>query len=258
MSRLYILPEEHFAQIERLLPRDPLGRGRPPKVSDRDALEGVLHALRTGTPWRDLPQDYGPWHTIYMRWVRWIKRGIWENMLKILQCLKHLEMEIVFLDSTIVRAHQHAAGAPKKKGEQAIGRSRGGLTTKIHLLCASESDALEVQLTAGQRNDAPVGEALLQTLDPRDGITQAAMDKAYDSNPIRVLLKGKGIDPVIPPKANRVELIDYDKQSYKLRNKVERLFNKLKQFRRVATRYEKLKENFLAFVMLALIVIMLR
>lgn len=139
-----------------------------------------------------------------------------------------------------------------------MGRSRGGLTTKIHLLCASESDALEVQLTAGQRHDAPVGETLLQSLDPRDGIRQAAMDKAYDSTPIRILLLGKGIDPVIPPKANRVELIDYDQQSYKQRNKVERLFNKLKQFRRVATRYEKLKDHFLAFVVLALIVMMLR
>ena len=84
------------------------------------------------------------------------------------------------------------------------------------------------------------------------------MDKAYDTNAMRALLKSKGIEAVIPPKAHRVELIDYDKPSYRQRNKVERLFNKLKQFRRVATRYEKLKENFLAFVTLALIVIMLR
>ena len=114
MNRLYILSDEDFAQIERLLPRDPLGRGRPPKVSHRDALEGILHALRTGTPWRDLPKDYGPWHTIYMRWVCWIRRGVWEEISKLLQRLKHLELEIVFLDSTIVRAHQHAAGARKK------------------------------------------------------------------------------------------------------------------------------------------------
>lgn len=115
-----------------------------------------------------------------------------------------------------------------------------------------------MELSAGPRNDAPVGEAMLQGLDPRDGITHAALDKAYDSHPIRTLLNAKGINPVIPPKANRVELIDYDKQLYKQRNKVERLFNKIKPFRRIATRYEKLDANFLAFVVLALIVILLR
>jgi transposase len=98
----------------------------------------------------------------------------------------------------------------------------------------------------------------IDALDPRERIDRAAMDKAYDSNQIRAKLNAKDITPVIPPKANRLEIIVYDKQSYKQRNKVERLFNKLKQFRRVATRYEKLKANFLAFVILALIVIMLR
>jgi transposase len=103
-----------------------------------------------------------------------------------------------------------------------------------------------------------MGEEMIDALDPREGIRQAAMDKAYDSNAIRAKLTAKGITPVIPPKANRLEIIVYDTEQYKQRNKVERLFNKLKQFRRVATRYEKLKATFLAFVILALIVIMLR
>ena len=103
-----------------------------------------------------------------------------------------------------------------------------------------------------------MGEEMLDALDTREGIRQTAMDKAYDSNAIRAKLTAKGIAPVIPPKANRLESIVYDKAPYKQRNKVERLFNKLKQFRRVATRYEKLKATFLAFVILALIVIMLR
>ena len=125
-------------------------------------------------------------------------------------------------------------------------------------MCASEADGIEIRLTAGPAGDAPVGEARVDALDPCDGIQHAAMDKAYDSNAIRAKLDAKGITPVIPPKANRLDLIVYDKERYKQRNKVERLFNKLKQFRRVATRYEKLKANFLAFVTLALIVIMLR
>ena len=117
---------------------------------------------------------------------------------------------------------------------------------------------MDIRITAGQAGDAPVGEEMIDILDTREGIRPAAMDKAYDSNAIRAKLDAKGIDPVIPPKANRLEIILYDKEQYKQRNKVERLFNKLKQFRRVATRYEKLKATFLAFVTLALIIIMLR
>ena len=117
---------------------------------------------------------------------------------------------------------------------------------------------MDLRITAGQAGDAPVGEEMIDAIDTREGIRQAAMDKAYDSNAIRAKLDAKGIDPVIPPKANRLEIIVYDKAQYKQRNKVERLFNKLKQFRRVATRYEKLKATFLAFVILALIIIMLR
>jgi putative transposase len=99
---------------------------------------------------------------------------------------------------------------------------------------------------------------MIDALDPCEGIMQAAMDKAYDSNAIRAKLAAKGIEPVIPPKANRRDVMRYDKEQYKQRNKVERLFNKIKQFRRVATRYEKLTATFLGFVILALIVIMLR
>jgi transposase len=99
---------------------------------------------------------------------------------------------------------------------------------------------------------------MIDTLEPRERIVQAAMDKAYDSNAIRAKLVAKGIEPVIPPKANRLEIIVYDKEQYKQRNKVERLCNKIKQFRRVATRDEKLTATFLAFVTLALIIIMLR
>lgn len=115
MDRLYYLTDEQFEQINRLLPPEDRRRGRPPKVKNREALEGILHVLRTGTPWRDLPKAYGPWHTIYRRWQRWIESGVWGNILRLLKRLKGLELKIVFVDSTVVRAHQHAAGAAKKK-----------------------------------------------------------------------------------------------------------------------------------------------
>jgi transposase len=115
MNRLYYLTEEQFAPINRLLPPEESGRGRPPTVSNRDAWEGILPILRTGTPWRDLPQAYGAWHTIYMRWQRWVERGVWWQILMMLKRLKRIDLQLVFLDSTVVRAHQHAAGAPKNR-----------------------------------------------------------------------------------------------------------------------------------------------
>ena len=114
-DRWYYLTDEQFEQINRLLPPEDSGRGRPPTVKNREALEGILHILRTGTPWRDLPAAYGPWHTIYRRWQRWIARGVWGDILKLLKRLKGVDLKIVFLDSTVVRAHQHAAGATKKR-----------------------------------------------------------------------------------------------------------------------------------------------
>jgi transposase len=128
----------------------------------------------------------------------------------------------------------------------------------MHAVCGSESDARDIRITVGQAGDAPVGEELIDVLETREGIRQAAMDKAYDSNAIRAKLAAKGIDPVIPPKASRLESIVSDKAPYQQRNKVERLFNQLKQCRRVATRDEKLKATFLAFVTLALMMTMLR
>jgi transposase len=128
----------------------------------------------------------------------------------------------------------------------------------MHALGGSESDAIDLRITAGQAGAAPVGEERIDALDTREGSAQAAMDKADDSNAIRAKLAAKGIEPVSPPKSNRLDIIVYDKEQYKQRNKVERLFNKSKQFRRVATRYEKLTATFLSFVIRALIVIMLR
>jgi transposase len=131
MDRLYYLTDEQFTQINRLLPPEEGRRGRPPKIRNREALEGILPILRTGTPWRDLPPAYGAWHTIYMRWQRWVERGVWWNILMLLKRLKRLDLHIVFLDSTIVRAHQHAAGAPKKRATKPLAARVAGRAPKF-------------------------------------------------------------------------------------------------------------------------------
>ena len=88
--------------------------GAPGKQSDREFLEAVLYLNRIGCPWRDLPSELGYWHAVYMRFRRWEKRGVWQRLWQSLQAEPFAQARAMFVDSTTVRAHQHAAGAPKK------------------------------------------------------------------------------------------------------------------------------------------------
>jgi transposase len=103
---------------------------------------------------------------------------------------------------------------------------------------------VDIRITAGEAGDAPVGEEMVDSMDVRDGITRAAMDKAYDSNAIRTKLEAKGIEAVIPPKCNRLDIIVYDKERYKERNKVERLFNKNQEVQKNCHSIRKTKNQF--------------
>jgi transposase len=131
MDRLYYLTEEPFTQINRLLPPEQGGRGRPPKIRNREALEGILYILRTGTPWRDFPKEYGDWHPVYMRWQRWVERGVGWQLLLVLKRLKRSDLDIVCLASTVVRAHQHAAGAPKNRAIRPSAARAAGCAPKF-------------------------------------------------------------------------------------------------------------------------------
>jgi len=138
-------------------------------------------------------------------------------------------------------------GGPKKEGEQALGRSRGGLSTKIHACCDARGQVVRCVVSAGQEADIVYAQALIEGIE-----TQALLaDKGYDANELLQVLREREIEAVIPPKRNRLEQRGYDRQAYKHRNLVERMFNRLKQFRRVATRYDKLARNFLGMLSLA-------
>jgi len=142
---------------------------------------------------------------------------------------------------------------------QAIGKSRGGRTTKIVLTAADEDTALAVDVIPGQAGEAPRLESLLdRTLDRVGPVDELVADKAFDGDPQRHACIDRDVCPVIPNKANRVEPWPFDPEPYRERNKVERLFGKLKQFRRVATRYEKRRAMFLGVLHLALGFIRLR
>lgn len=149
-------------------------------------------------------------------------------------------------------------GGAKKNGPQAIGKSRGGWNTKIHLVAADARTAIIFALSPGNAHDAPAGRALLEALGPMPEGLPLLMDRAYEGNETRQLALDLGMLPVVPPKSNRIEPWEYDRALYKKRNEIERLFRRLKGFRRIFSRFEKLDVLFLAFLNFALIVEALR
>lgn len=136
---------------------------------------------------------------------------------------------------------------------EALGRSRGGFSTKLHAAVDALGNPLRFIVTAGQRAEITQAEALLS------GYAADAViaDKGYDSSAFVLKIEDSGAEAVIPPRRNRIEQRDYDANLYADRNKIERLFGRLKHYRRVATRYDKTARNYLAFVQLASIVTLL-
>ena len=136
-----------------------------------------------------------------------------------------------------------------------MGRSRGGLTTKLHALVDGKGLPLRFELTPGQANDAPVAAKLLANLQA-DCFVLA--DKAYDANWIRALIESQEAAANIPDRSNRKARHAFSALLYRERNRVERFFNRIKHYRRVATRYEKIADNYLAMIKLAAIRVWLR
>ena len=161
---------------------------------------------------------------------------------------------VQMIDTSVVRVHQHGACIACNR-EQQMGRSRGGLTSKIHALVDADGLPVRLGLTTGEAHDNRLCSILLSGLSPR---TMLLADRGYNADWIRVLASEKGAWANIPPKRNRKEPICFSPYLYRARNLVERFFNKIKQCRRVATRYDKLAANYLAFVKLPSIQLWLR
>jgi transposase len=158
------------------------------------------------------------------------------------------------IDGSNVRAHQHAAGAIGGQEYQALGRSKGGFSTKIHAKVDAFGMPLKLIFTGGQAHETNSAIQLMGNV-PCDYLLA---DRAYDSNKFREFLRQRGTIPVIPSKKNRIQPIAHDKHIYKERNFVERFFNRIKHFRRVATRYDKLAVTFAATVTVACIILWLK
>ncbi len=114
MALRLLIPDAIWSTLEPLLRESKHAAGAPPRLSDRMFIEAVLYQARTGTPWRDLPDEFGHWNAVYQRFRRWEKRHLWAQLWQQIQQGDDEPLKEVFIDSTIVRARQHAAGAVKK------------------------------------------------------------------------------------------------------------------------------------------------
>ncbi|HEV8465031.1 MAG TPA: IS5 family transposase [Pseudolabrys sp.] len=251
MVKRYELSDAQWRRIEGLLPGKLGDPGRTAQ-DNRLFVNGVLWVLRSGAHWHDLPERYGKWKSVHTRFARWAKSGVWERVFNVLT--KDRKNEYLMLDTTLVRAHQQAATGKGGTKNQALGRSRGGLTSKIHMLADALGRPLRLILTGGQVHDIVTAPALLEGIDGGAVIA----DKAYDSNHLRQFIANAGMLAVIPSLPSRKVPIPHDANLYKNRNRIERCFNKLKHFRRFATRFDRRAAHFLAFIHLACAMIWMR
>lgn len=241
------ITDEQYAKLEPLLPPLRSGNKGHPYSPHRPILNGILWVLRTGAPWQDMPARYGPYQTCFDRFVRFRRLGLWQQLLETLQAQADaagtLDWENACIDGSVIRAHQHAAGAridpaiaepsdavatadqslaatlagpthqlaPTERAAQpALGYSRGGFSTKIHLVCDGRGLPLAITLSPGQAHESQYVE---QTLDairvprisrgrPRKRPRWLLGDRGYTGRPIRAALRKRGIQSLIPTRRN--------------------------------------------------------
>ena len=247
----YELTDHEWAAIKPMLPNKPRG---VPRVNDRRVLNGIFWVLRSGAPWRDLPETFGPYTTCYNRFVRWRRAGVWAAIMNALAGAHDAAVQMI--DTSIVRVHQHGSCITKNQETVDGTVTRAGCGPQdSSIMIGKNGLPVRLALTPGEAHDNRLAGKLLSRL--KSGSMLLA-DRGYDADWIRELAMKKGLSPGIPQK----QLNDPDSAEppylYRTRNRIERFFNRIKQCRRVATRYDKLAANYLAFVQLASIRLWLR
>ena len=246
------IPDDRWERIKGSLPGQPGGPGVTAE-DDRLFVAAVLWVAKTGAPWRDLPERLGPWGSVRKRFDRWTKKGVWQAG------LRGTARPRPGVDDH--RRHR-GPGAPARRrgrkhgvdGDQALGRSRGGSGTKIHILVDGLGNPVEFILTAGQDADVTRAGPLIRAHQAGADV----LDKAYDSDAVVAAAKRQGAEAVTPSEENRKVPGGDDEHLDKGRKEVEWFISLIKPYRRVATRYEKTARDFLGFVPVASIMVLLR
>lgn len=279
--RRYELSDQQWARIAPLLPHPTHHRQAGHPFNDpRPLLNGILWLLHTGAPWRDVPERYGPWQTVFKLFNRWREQGTWvrlaTSLLDELDDQGHIDHDLWCIDGSVIRASRAAAGArnetewpaqlggPKRAQmreppDHALGRSRGGFGTKIHLLCDSHGFILGIHVTAGQVHESKAFEATMarrlfqqrpgQRLWPR----RLAGDKGYSYPRIRRWCRRRQVQAVIPTRSNQPRDEQFDQEGYGQRHIVEQVVGWYKEYRSLGTRYEKLAVNYVALWLVAIL-----
>lgn len=209
----------------------------------RAFIESIWYMARAGCQWRLLPEHYGHYRAVHKRFLEWSRKGVWERLFQHVKV--DPDMEVTSIDATIVRAHACSAGYKKNsQSAEALGRSRGGFTTKIHAVVDALGNPLKFTLSPGQNHDVTQAPQMLKDF---EGI-QILADKGYDSAELIEQLEAQKCVAIIPSRSNAKNPRTYDKHVYKERHMIECFFGKIKHFRHIFSRFDKAAQAFLGFL----------
>lgn len=243
-----VLSKRQFNKFRRILP---VPKSRP-RIDDRLVVSGIIFVFKKGIPWRQLPKKYGNWRTVYSRFRRWCRNGILRKIFDHFSS-KLRKRCIAMIDSTYVKAHRTACSLAGDGKARLLGRSRGGITTKIHLLCNAEGRPMDFELSGGEVSDIKIAPELVA----RNQMKKLLADKAYHSQAFREELARRRIESCIPPKSNTKTEIKFDKKLYRQRHVIENLFSRIKDWRGIAFRTHRNGSHFYGGVCMALIALFL-
>lgn len=246
------MKEEEWTKIYSIL-QEVIGIHTHNEKRLRVFIEAVWYMARAGCQWRLLPEHYGHWRAVHKRFFKWARNGHWERLFQKIK--SDPDMESVLIDATIVRAHACSAGYEKNgQDRQALGRTAGGFTTKIHAVVDALGNPLKFVLTPGQYHDVTQAPRMLKEF---EGI-QVLADKGYDSAELVTQLASQRCTPIVPSKSNAQNPREYDKHVYKERHLIECFFGKIKHFRHIFSRFDKTAQAFLGFLNFVGVLIWLR
>lgn len=208
-------------------------------------MRGIIIVLSQGCKWRAIDRPEAKWNSVYQYYRRWVRQNVFTELFSEIEL--PLQGSRRFLDSTHVKVHRCASNPFGGQASQAMGRTKGGLNTKIHAVVDEAGQPIRLLLSAGNEADISHAETLVENIPAH----MVVADKGYDSDRFCQWLSERGIKACIPPRAKRTYARRYSKCSYRKRHLIENFFERIKNFRRVATRYDKLADTFLGFVCLA-------